>query len=227
MSHSNKASARRKPVPLAVLLPPLPMPNRTCGPAPWCGIHPRDLAEILVRYTRPGDVVIDLDDHPSVRAAAEHHHRQPAAVPPALRLDDLASLGTALDRPHTDLPSAGLVFARLPRSGAYSGDLPAMTTAFSAWRRLLRPGGFLLAALTAPGPDFGRISHRTTVLTAARVAGLQWRQEFIIVTEPLPEHEPRAGTEPVPPPSQPPGWRHRVTHIRALTFRHLPGGDHA
>ena len=67
-----------------------------------------------------------------------------------------------------------------------------MTRAMHTWRTLLCPGGYLIAALTAPGPDNGQVSHRAAVIAAARAAGLTWQQEFLVALLPLPEYEPRA-----------------------------------
>jgi hypothetical protein len=82
------------------------------------------------------------------------------------------------------------MLARLPRAEVDSLDLHEMTRAMHIWRTLLRPGGYLLVALTAPVSPDGRGSHRATAITAARTAGLSWQQEFLVVTAPLAEYEP-------------------------------------
>ncbi|WP_203933979.1 hypothetical protein [Virgisporangium ochraceum] len=95
------------------------------------------------------------------------------------------------------------------------------------WRALLRPGGFLLAAITDVSPVGGTVSHRTTVITAARAAGLYFRQEFLVLRTPLPEHEPRA--MPNPTGSLGPALvdgRHEVIHLRLAAFSTAPGGTH-
>ena len=88
------------------------------------------------------------------------------------------------------------------------------------------PGGYLLVALTEPSPRQG--SHRATVVTAARAAGLSWRQEFLVALAPLPEYEPRAmpDTAATTPPSLVDG-RHAVTHVTLFAFRRPSGGDRA
>jgi hypothetical protein len=58
------------------------------------------------------------------------------------------------------------------QSTADSLDLHGMTRVMNTWRRLLRPGGHLIVALTARGPEPGAVSHRSTVIAAARAAGL-------------------------------------------------------
>src|SRR5207248_5170114 len=130
---------------------------------------------------------IDLDDHPIIARAARFLGRQPGRLltdgerhrvqpaPPARRI--------------VGRNGAGLLMARLPRAGAHSMDLYGMTQAMQSWRPLLRPGGYLLAALTAHGPEAGSVGHRCTVITAARTAGLTWQQEFLVLRVPLPEFE--------------------------------------
>jgi hypothetical protein len=90
---------------------------------------------------------------------------------------------------------AGLILATLPRAGASSLDLHGTTRAIQSWRPLLRPGGFLLTALTthtAPGAHGGAISYRSTVIAAARAAGLIYPQHILVVRTRLPEYELRA-----------------------------------
>lgn len=104
--------------------------------------------------------------------------------------------------------------------------LAAAPTA-AAWS-LLRPGGFLLTALTATSPGAGQVSHRSTVITAARAAGLIWQQEYLVLLEPLPEDEPRA-TPDTAADTRPAllDGRHRLVHRKALAFRAAPGGSDA
>jgi hypothetical protein len=94
------------------------------------------------------------------------------------------------------------------------------------WRSLLRPGGYLLAALTAHGPTDARVSHRATVIAAARTAGFTWQQEFLVPTVPLPPDEPRAMPDtPADIPSALIDGRHQSAHLKVLAFRNDAGGS--
>ena len=109
-------------------------------------------------------------------------------------------------------PGADLIVVTLPRAGADSLDLHGMTRAISTWRRLLRPGGHLIAALTAAGPEPGAVSHRSTVIAAARAAGLLYHQHIPVLLVPMPEHDPRTD----------PGQADESDERRLRDGRHLP-----
>jgi len=211
------------PVPVAIFLPrphhTWPIPAELAAEDAWCGITPPDVAGLVARYTEPRDPVADLDAHPLVARAARYLGRRPVtltspATPPVLRRSGRGGLG--------------LLLARLPRDGADSADLTAMTTAMHTWRTMLRPGGFLVTALTTPTDEDGVVSHRSTVITAARTAGLSWRQEFLVVLDPLPEFEPRAMPETAAStrPALVDG-RHAINHRKVLAFRRTAGGRDA
>src|SRR6266508_3045149 len=164
------------PVPVAVLLPP-PDPARRATPRrgqppDWCGLTPRTACQMIATYTRARDVVIDLDRNATVNDAARRLERRPANL-----LTD--RYGTSGRRPGP----------RLPLPGAYTLDLHGLTASMRILRAALRPGGYLLAALTVS--DWGG-NHASTVITAARAAGLLYHQHLIALRVPLPEHEPRA-----------------------------------
>jgi hypothetical protein len=57
-------------------------------------------------------------------------------------------------------------------------------------RLALAAGGFLVTAVAADGPDGTYTDRATTVITAARSAGLIYHQHLIAVHEPVPEGEP-------------------------------------
>jgi len=94
-----------------------------------------------------------------------------------------------------------------------------MTEAMHRWHRLLRPGGFMLTVVPATGPEPGRISHRSLVITAARAAGLRYHQHLPVLLVPLPTAEPRtdasraAGTRPALL-----DGRHLPIHLDVLAF---------
>ncbi len=214
------------PVPVAVLLPP-PDPARRATPRrgqppDWCGLTPRTACQMIATYTRARDVVIDLDRNATVNDAARRLERRPANL-----LTD--RYGTSGRRPGPRLPlggeaGAGLIVARLPRPGAYTLDLHGLTASMRIWRAALRPGGYLLAALTVS--DWGG-NHASTVITAARAAGLLYHQHLIALRVPLPEHEPRAepDTAATTTPQLVDG-RHAPTHTNLLVFA-TPGGQEA
>src|SRR6266540_92597 len=212
-TRSTPAGSGLPPVPVAIFLPTphRRRPRSAHGPAPaaqadWCGVQPNDIARLIATYTERGDLVIDLDEHPTIASAARFLGRQPVHLvtdadhrrarpaPPARRI---------FGRPRT-----GLILARLPRTGAYSLDLHGMTHAMHTWRSLLRPGGYLLAALTAHG--------------------LTWQQEFLVPLVPLPEHEPRAMPDTAGTPAAAlVDGRHQPTHHKLLAFQRRVGGSDA
>jgi hypothetical protein len=214
------------PVPVAVLLPP---PGRRldghtqAGDLPdWYGVAPRDAAGLIARYSKPGDLVIELDAHPTITRAARHLGRRFATVPTDGDGDDLPV------RPTHRTSGAGLILAALPRPGIERRDLLGTSAAMQTWRSALRPGGYLLTALTPPGPDLDvehrPASYRATVIAAARTAGLTWQQEFLVLTAQLPQDEPRArpDTATAAPAALVDG-RHRLAHVKVLAFRHETG----
>jgi hypothetical protein len=120
------------------------------------------------------------------------------------------------------------MLTRLPRADVDGLDLHEMTRAMHTWRTLLRPGGYLLVALTTPTPPDGRGSPRATAITAARTAGLSWQQEFLVVTAPLAEYEPRAMPDSAAlTPAALVDGRHQPAHVKLLAFHHRTGGDNA
>ncbi|MFC7527525.1 hypothetical protein [Actinoplanes sp. GCM10030250] len=182
----------------------------------WYGIHPDHVAHLIARYTRDGDTVLDTDAHPTIAAAAGHLHRRPGLTvtdrdSPRSCPDPLDSLSAASAR-----HGAGLVLATLPRVDVDSRDPHAVCQALGAWRERLRPGGFLVVLLTA-GPGTGAFGHRSTVIAAARAAGLLYHQHIPALLVPLPETEPRTGTRPA---ARPPliAGRHVRAHRDLLVF---------
>jgi hypothetical protein len=214
---STHRANRREPVPVGLFLALTHRPRRCPidlpGVPDWHGLSPGDVAYLIRHYTRFGDVVLDLDEHPTVAAAARYLRRAPAKL---VTHGATSRVRLVPPRPNTDRPrrvvcrpgpGADLIMVTLPRPEADRLDLHAMTHAMSGWRRLLRPGGHLIAALTArgpapspepgtePGTEFGLVSHRSTVIAAARAAGLLYHQHIPVLLVRLPEHDPRAHLE--------------------------------
>lgn len=217
------AAAGLPPVPVAIFLPrpdhTWPVPADLAAEDAWCGITAPDVAGLLAWYTKPHDPVADLDAHPMVARAARYLGRRPVT---------LTNPTTPPTRRRPGRGGLGLLLARLPRDGADSADLTAMTAAMHTWRGLLRPGGWLVTALATAISADGRVSHRSTVIAAACTAGLSWRQEFLVVLDTLPSFEPRAmpDTAAGARPALVAG-RHAVIHRKALAFRRPAGGRDA
>jgi len=184
----------------------------------------RDLARLIASYTQPGDLVTDVDDHPIVARAAgylDRHYRR-------LHTSGHETTDSGRTGCHDTCPRAVLVLVRLPRADVDGLDLHEMTRAMHTWRTLLRPGGYLLVALSPPGSPDGRGSHRATAITVARTAGLSWQQEFLVVTAPLAEYEPRAMPDSAAvSPAVLVNRRHLPALVKLLAFHHRTGGDDA
>jgi hypothetical protein len=228
-THPTASATGLVPVPVAVLLPTrdsLRAEPAVVGDLPdWHGITARDAAGLITRLSTVGDLIVELDGHPTITHAAEYLGRHPAAALPDVRV--LAAPGrTALTRRSR---SAGLIFAALPRPDVPPGDLVGLSATMQTWRARLRPGGYLLTALTAPGCDDSLTEHPVTyragAIAAARTAGLTWHQEFLVLTAPPPDNEPRAipGTPPDLPAALVDG-RHLRVHVKILAFRNNAGG---
>jgi hypothetical protein len=198
MPQTHPSDTRPDRAPVALFLHPTHTyrPADAAGrPLPdWYGVHPDHVAHLIARYTRDADTVLDTDAHPSVAAAAEHLHRRPGVAV----TDGEHPQGTLqLFSRHTAAApqGAGLVLATLPRLDINTRDVHALSRALGAWRAQLRPGGFVIVLLTAgpgtAGPGTAALGHRSTVIAAARTAGLLYHQHIPALLIPLPETEPR------------------------------------
>jgi hypothetical protein len=204
-------------VPVALLLPPpgsRPSPVRRRR-----GLSRHAACQLLTCYTTAGDLIADLDQHPTITAAASWLDRRLTTAHHAPKT------GTANNPPPHE--RAKLVIATLPRPGA--NRLPTITDWIGQIRaRLLAHDGYLLTVI--PTGPAGRRStdHATTVVTAARAAGLTYHQQLIDIPNPLlPEHEPRAEqTTPATAPPQLHHGRHRPTHTEIYVFA-AAGGHRA
>jgi hypothetical protein len=189
----------------------------------WYGLDPHRLAWLIRHYTRAGDVVLDLDNHPTVARAARYLHRHPAILVADGDTNHVRLTGVRA-RPARirQLTETGvtLLLAGLPRPGGDRLGLHALTEAMHQWRRLLRPGGFVLTILPPGPPGAGRTSRRSTVITAARAAGLRYHQHLPALLVPLPATEPRTdlATAADTRPALLDG-RHALIHLDVLAFR--------
>jgi hypothetical protein len=220
-THPTASATGLLPIPVAVLLP-----TPTSGPRggsavrdlpDWHGVTARDTAGLITRLSAEGELVIELDGHPTILRAAEYHGRRSGSALPG------RTEAVRHRRP------AGLIFAALPRPGIAPGGLGSLSTAMQTWRAGLRPGGYLLTVLTRPGSGEDATEHpliyRAGVIAAARTAGLTWQQEFLVLNAPPPTDEPRAmpGT-PVDLPSALVNGRHLCVHVKVLAFRNNAHG---
>lgn len=219
-THQVDPGARLQRVPVGIFLPPpQKVRARTARRlADWHGLHARDVARLIATYTRRGDLVLDLDAHPTITRAARYLRRHPATLVthrerPRLRFHTMRDLPPRLRR-STHRAGAGLLVTTLPRPHV-DVDLHGLTEAMRSWRSLLRPGGFLLTALADHNPRDGLASHRSTVVAAARAAGLLYHQHLLVVRVPLPEIEPRAQAH---TDAKLLGGRHVRAHVDLLTF---------
>ncbi|TWG14539.1 hypothetical protein FHX34_104839 [Actinoplanes teichomyceticus] len=216
MPQTHTTDTRPTRAPVGLLLRPT-HPHRPADPSgqalpDWYGVHPDHVAHLIARYTRDGDIVLDADAHPTVTAAAEHLHRHPGLA----ITDRDCSRGGAESLDHRSAATAGLVLATLPRLNVDSRNPHALSQALGAWREFLRPGGFLVVLLTA-GPGTGALGHRSTVIAAARAAGLLYHQHIPALLVLLPETEPRTDTRPAARPPLVEG-RHIRAHRDLLVF---------
>nr|WP_221378385.1 hypothetical protein [Actinoplanes polyasparticus] len=217
-THSTDNRPTRAPVGLFLHPTHAYRPTDSAGRAlpDWYGVHPDHVAHLIARYTRVGDTVLDTDGHPTVAAAAEHLHRNPGVAvtdgehPPVWPepLDGRSAV--------TIRHAAGLVVATLPRLVIDTRDVYDLSRALHSWQELLRPGGFL-ALLLAAGPGTGAPARRSTVIAAARTAGLLYHQHIPAVLVRLPEADPRTGLGPVDRPPLIAG-RHVRAHRDLVVF---------
>jgi hypothetical protein len=205
-------------VPVALLLPP-PPGSRPSPVRRRRGLSRHAACQLLACYTTAGDLIADLDHHPTITAAAGWLDRRLTTAHHA------PETGTAEVRSVHD--RARLVIATLPRPGA--NRLPTITDWIGQIRaRLLAHDGYLLTVVPTGAVAGRSTDHATTVVAAARAAGLTYHQQLIDIPNPLlPEHEPRAEqTTPATAPPQLHHGRHRPTHTEIYVFA-AAGGHRA
>jgi hypothetical protein len=232
-THLTASATGLVPVPVAVFLP-APTGQHPASPVnqlpSWHGVTARDAASLVRRLSTAGDLVIELDRHPTITRAAEYLGRRVSAALPGVHIFGPPVPGQTVSTRSSH--PAGLIFAALPRPAVPPGDLAGLSAAMRSWRTGLRPGGYLLTALTLSGLDHGGAEHplnyRASVIAAARAARLTWQQEWLVLTAPPPSDDPRA--VPSPPldlPSALVDGRHRRVHRKLLAFRNNTGGRDA
>jgi hypothetical protein len=220
------------PVPLAVLLPPartrhVPPPAAT-DPA---GLAPATAARLIGIYTRPGDLVVDLGGTGTFATAAARAGRRTTTIVTDRHTANLVQtavegtltptrrgLARVVAAPLTDVPTllsaasgrVQLLLTRVPLPGRRYG-LRGISRWIAACATALAPGGHLLAAVD-PLDRAGRYTDRaTTVIVAARAAGLTYHQHLITITRPLPDPDQ-------PPPPVPGGACHERIHTDLYAF---------
>lgn len=190
------------------------------APSPdLAGIGLETAHRLVAVYTRPGDRVVDLDASTDLAQAARWWGCRYAT---ALDSNDPQTPpGFAVVTPGRE--RARLVVVTLPAPGR-PVVLAPLARLFRTWRAGLAPDGYVVArVLTHTGQQ--RFVHpASTVITAARTAGLLYHQHLIEVTRPLPEDEPRAhpsGTTLAPALRD--DGRHHPAHRDLFVFA-TPGG---
>lgn len=198
--HHHQPETGLIPVPVAVLLP-ADAANRS-GRLPVGRPSVDATCRLVANYTEAGDPVADLDHDPHTSAAIAWLGRQPVPV------------DTTDPYQPTSTVRARLVIARLPIARVHG------LTGTTGWMRhvrehLLAPGGYLLT-IVRPTIRAGRYLDRaTTVIAAAKAAGLIWQQHLIHIRTRLPEP---AATETVPASPRLTTGRHQRVHDDLFTF---------
>jgi hypothetical protein len=130
---------------------------------------------MVAAYTRPGDTILSLGDDRALAGAAGAGGRT------------YRSLQHPGDLPSTRIAGGTVALIVLPWPPADHPD--AMTRErliemFHACRSLMSPGGCTIVALAALPPDQTYTEHASTLIPAARDAGLGWLQHIIAITAP-------------------------------------------
>lgn len=218
-TRSTRPSARQPRVPLGVFVA-----TDTTGTgsqrSAWHGMAPADVAVLVRTYTRHGDLVVDLDAHPTITAAVCYLRRIPATLTGSGGDEQLRLLLAPPDQPEPPARDpdvgAGLVVATLPRPGLDSGGRGAVAAALWRWQMLLRPGGHLIVVPTlTAGP--GRLGQRAAIIAAATEVGLRWQQHLLVIAHP-PEHEPRTEAAQAAIGARLLGGRHVPAHLTPVVF---------
>jgi hypothetical protein len=226
------------PVPLAVLLPAartrhIPAPT-AIDPA---GLAPATAARLVGIYTRPGDLVVDLAGAGTLATAAARAGRRTTTIVTDRHTADLVqtavegsltptrrALARVLAAPLTEVPAllsaaparVRLLLTQLPLPGRRYG-LRGTSRWIAACATALAPDGHLLVAVD-PLDRVGHYTDRaTTVIVAARAAGLTYHQHLIVITRPLPDPDQ-------PPPRLSGGACHERIHTDLYAFS-TDGGE--
>jgi hypothetical protein len=115
---------------------------------------------------------------------------------------------------------------RLPLPGSPRVDLAETARLLAACQTALRADGYLIATAGSLWPDGRFADHATTVIAAARAAGLLYHQHLPVVLDRLPE--PTVDSQALAAQHRPalPQGRHRRQHADLLVFA-SPAGGHA
>lgn len=238
------ASSQPVPVPAALFLP---TSTGLGNPGSPDGLTPLVCARLIATYTRPGELVLDLYGTGTVAHTAQHlarrattmvthrdeAHRVRRAVEtdqPPCRRATARTLTLAVNQLPAALEAAvgraRLIMVRLPSPDSPRVDLAETARLLAACQTALRADGYLIAAAGSTGPDGRFADHATTIIAAARAAGLLYHQHLPVVLDQL--HEPTPGSRALAAQHRPalPQGRHRRQHADLLVFA-APAGDHA
>lgn len=211
VAHATMPHPAHEPVPVALLLPAPPHHRGPIGRVDCYGLTDYSAPQLVARYTRRRDHILDLGRSRTVASAA-----------------GWLGCRTRHDLTDSDCRSLRLILARQPYAALADGRTSPLVDWMAACHSRLQPGGFLICAVASQTAGGRYVEHATSVIAAARAAGMIYHQHLITVHRPLPEHEPRAdqSTGGEPPPELPAG-RHPRLHTDLYAFRSPRAGRHA
>jgi hypothetical protein len=179
------------------------------GIAAFDGLTPPLAALLVSRYSRPGQLVLDLTSDLAVEGVAGAGDRRYTAVHPA------AAVVLACARQRGTWPPAALLLVRWPRHlAAEPGWAPDLPELLRECRDLLAPDGYLIAVVGLGDAEPG--ARLKDVIGAAARARLHIDQRHVILTAPAP---PSPGSRPAAAPSS------STRHVDLLVFARADADD--
>jgi hypothetical protein len=177
---SSPGSAETRPVPGAgrPAGPGVPLSVWAGLPAPACAppgqphggpVTTAAAAQVTASFSRPGDLVVNVDGSPAVTEAASAAGRVVLGLAP----------GGAAQLLAPGDPGAGT--AALVVAGCSGPEPDGGGLLYAACERVLRPGGVLAVVTPGPGGDSVTGDLAGHVVAAARAAGLAYAQHIVLV----------------------------------------------
>lgn len=223
----------RLPVPIAVLLPPTTVRHRPPPSSCQEGLTPATARLLVATYTCPGDLVVAINGSGCLGAVSAGMGRRAVVLAtdtaPNGEPDAVSEAGggpvCTITAPVEAVPAllrgvsgrTQLLVTRLPLP-ARRLDLRWAGRWLAACRDALASDGYLLVTVDA-GSGNRYVDHATTVIVAARAAGLVYHQHLVTVTQPL--SESGAADDAALPLA--PAARHTRLHTDLFVF--AAGGD--
>jgi hypothetical protein len=179
----------------------------------WHGADAEVVAQIIRTYSQIGDLVVDLDAHPTVTAVAGFLGRIPPVPVPGRRLKRLTPPAEPA-APNQERLALG-DGAALLLAAVSCPDAKLIETSLQMWRTMLRSGGYLIVVAAAKQAVSSGLSMRTMIVQAACTAQLVLCQQLLIVAG-VRDVEPLARQ--IPGRARLLGGRHVAGHRIALVF---------